>query len=92
MESVLIDIAWSGGAVRMAWRMAYSSPVWFDWWGPGTLRLALRGSFTPYQMPLPAWAVVSPFLEQDLSVYIIWGGSGKVAVLVALAVFSGGWF
>ena len=78
----------SMGDVHSAWSIVYSSPTWFNWSGPGTLRLLFRGSLSPYQMPLPTWAVASPFLIHDLSVYMIIGGFPAGVPLGARSVMS----
>ena len=86
MESVLMVRARSGGIDWMAYRMAYSSPVWFDWMGPGTLMLVFLGSFSWNQMPLPAAAFDSPLFMQDPSVKIVTGGLVNSIVLVAMGL------
>jgi hypothetical protein len=39
--------------VLMAFIMAVSSPIWFDWASPGTLIAWFLSSSGPYQIPLP---------------------------------------
>jgi len=78
-DSTIIT-AWLGGVDFRAFSIAYSSPVWFDWSGPGTLRLAFLRSLSLYHTPLPARAVVSPLLVHEPSVYIISGGLSRFAV------------
>lgn len=68
IESVLMIRARSFGIDLIAWRIACSSPDWFDCSGSGILKPMLRLSFSPNQTPPPAWAFVSPLLEHDPSV------------------------
>ena len=78
------------GAVLIAYRIAYSSPIWLDCSGVGTLKLVLQGSLSLYQIPLPAYAVVSPLCIQDPSMYASIGAPSMVAVLGALVASSCG--
>jgi hypothetical protein len=89
MESDLIDRARSRGVDLIACRIAYSSPDWLDWEGPGTLRLAFLGLFSPNQTPLPACARESPLLKHEPSVYASISGSVNSMVLGALEVRLG---
>jgi len=57
--------AWLCGVDYTVCRIAYSSPIWFDWSCLGTLRLEFLGSLSLNHMLLPACVVVLLLLMQD---------------------------
>ena len=69
-ESLFILISWFLGAVFAAYRIATSSPIWFDCFLPGTHITMFCGLWAPYHTPLPALASSVLLLTHELSVYI----------------------
>src|ERR1700761_4464885 len=58
--------------------MAAISPIWFDWFGPGTFIAQLCSLSSSNHIPLPHWAFSLPLLRHDPSVYTVIPSSGIV--------------
>ena len=69
MESITIFIGIKWGMACTAAIVAVSSPIWLDWWSPGTHNAMFLGLFCPNHMPLPHFAFLLPLLKQAPSVY-----------------------
>ena len=68
MESVMIFRGMNFGMVLAAFRIATTSPTWFDWWVPGILRAVFAKWSDSNHIPLPQRAFNFLLLKQALSV------------------------
>src|SRR5258708_5173683 len=68
LESEMISSGKKIGTSWMATIVVASSPIWFDWAGPGTLKARFHGSLWPNHMPLLHFAFIFLLLVHALLV------------------------